>query len=497
MNKIITTILMLGAVSFAFAQSAENSLLFANQNYYGTARSSAMGGAFSSLGGDISVAHSNPAGLAIFRHSTFAITPAIYSSTVSGDGKSGDKTKFILPSLGTVLYSYGGETGVKNINFGLTYTQGANFNTKEHFEHLKSKYSLLQDIAYNASFDGYGNLKPFKEEELDNYYKYTDIGFAEGMAYKSYLISKTGANGEYEPVTQTDLVNRFEDITTKGSSGEFALSVAGNYEDKLYFGATLGIQGVNYKRNNNYDEQVANENAQTPLDYFYYDKFLKTQGTGVNLKLGLIYRPTDLLRLGVAVHTPTFYSLEDNYFFSMESKFIREPEQEAGTEFKETYPLKGETGVFEYNYRTPWKFTLGGSYIVPKIGLLSIDYELTDYSSAKFSTNEGEDFSEVNQTIKDLYKMTGTLKIGTEVLLNKQFSLRGGYNYFGNPYDKETGREQKSSLYSAGIGYRYKSIFIDASYQYYTQKNSITGKDFSYSRNMDRNTVKLTIGCKF
>ncbi len=497
MNKIITTILMLGAVSFAFAQSAENSLLFADQNYYGTARSSAMGGAFSSLGGDISVAHSNPAGLAIFRHSTFAITPGIYSNSVSGDGKSGDKTKFILPSLGAILYSYGSDTGVKNFNFGLTYTQGANFNAKEHFEHLNSQYSLLQDIAYNANFDRDGNFKPFKEEELDHYYQYADIGFAEGMAYKSYLISKTGANGEYEPVTKTDLVNRFEDITTKGSSGEFALSVAGNYEDKLYFGATLGIQGVNYKNTDNYDEQVASKSAKTLLDYFYYDKFLETQGTGVNLKLGLIYRPTDLLRLGVAIHTPTFYSLEDNYFFSLESKFLREPERGAGTKFKETYPIKGEMGVFEYSYRTPWKFTFGGSYIVPKIGLLSVDYELTDYSSAKFSTNENEDFSGVNQAIKDLYKMTGMLKIGAEVRLNEQFSLRGGYNHFGNPYDKKTGQEQKASQYSAGLGYRYNSVFIDASYQRYTRKHSITEKDLSYSRDIDANTVKLTLGYVF
>ncbi len=491
MKNLIIVILTIGTACFAFAQSAEESLLFSNQNFDGTARSSAMGGAFSSLGGDISVASTNPAGLAIFRNSTASITPGMYFNKISGDGKSGNKSRFVIPSTGLVFVSKNSETGVKNWNFGFTYNQGANFNTKEHFEDLNSKYSLLDDIAYDANNDANGNFNPYKEEALKNYDKNSDVGLLPGMAYNTYLISPTGANGAYQsPILTGDLMNRFEDISTKGSSGEIALSFAGNYEDKLYFGATLGLQNINYERSNKYDEKVAN-NDQSILDYFYYDKFKQTQGGGVNLKLGLIYRPINELRLGVAFHTPTFYSLEDEYLYSMYSNFKSEPEKNAGMEFTQEYPRNGETGIFEYEYRTPWKFTFGGSYIFNKIGLLSIDYDLIDYSSAKFY--DGGNFDEVNQNIKDSYKLTGNLKVGAEVRLNKQFALRAGYNHFGNMYDDKTKMEQKASQYSAGLGYRFKNTFIDASYQHYTQE--FTAGD--YSRNMDVNKVKLTFGFKF
>ena len=36
-------------------------------------------------------------------------------------------------------------------------------------------------------------------------------------------------------------------------------------------------------------------------------------GTGVNFKAGIVYRPTANLRLGAAIHTPTYYSLDRKF----------------------------------------------------------------------------------------------------------------------------------------------------------------------------------------
>ena len=48
---------------------------------------------------------------------------------------------------------------------------------------------------------------------------------------------------------------------------------------------------------------------------------LKTEGTGFNVKLGLIARVTDYWRLGLAFHTPTYYSMSDYYMASVDNAY--------------------------------------------------------------------------------------------------------------------------------------------------------------------------------
>ncbi len=485
-------------VQFAAAQTVEDAFRYSDQNFYGTARSSAMGGAFSSLGGDISVAHTNPAGLAILRSSTASITPGLHFSTMKGEGINGEKTTFIVPSFGIILATDDEDSSMNNINFGISYSQSNNFNRVLNLVPHTVNKSFLDDIAFDSSYVYNSNLEeyildPYRKDVLSNYSDPNAI--IPSLAYNTYLISPTGKDGAYEAALfQGELLEKTSKITDKGSNGEFAFSVAGNFEHKIYVGATLGIQDINFKNTENYSERVSNPTKQTLLDKFYYDTYLTTKGTGINLKLGVIVRATDALRLGVSVHTPTFYSLEDEFSYLMESAFYVEPEKGKGTSFRQTFPEDETPQYSEYSYRTPWKFTFGGSYILGKIGLISVDYDLINYGSARFSNG---DFDVVNQKIKDTYKLTSVLKIGTEIRLNKLFSLRAGYNNFGNMYESNTGISQKANLFSAGLGFRHKNFFADASYQHYNQEHKVNKPNFLSIQNMDRNTVKLTIGCKF
>ena len=47
--------------------------------------------------------------------------------------------------------------------------------------------------------------------------------------------------------------------------------------------------------------------------YFEVIETLQTKGYGVNGKIGLIYKPVEYVRLGLAFHSPTFYELTDNH----------------------------------------------------------------------------------------------------------------------------------------------------------------------------------------
>ncbi len=485
MKRIFFIVLGLCFIQLANAQTAEEALRYADQNFYGTARSSAMGGAFSSLGGDITVASTNPAGLAIFRSSTASITPGIRFGSSGGVGVSGEKNNFILPSIGFVFATANEDSNWKNWSFAITCHQAANFNMNKNITDMGSSYSFLDDIAYEAN-----NPSPYHPDALKNY----KGALLPSLAYNTYLISPI-ENGEYRSaLIANDRMNRFSNIEQEGSNAEVTFSAAGNYDNVLYFGGTIGIQTIDCENRDNYKEELANPTNESLLDRFYYDKYLHTRGTGINVKLGLIYRPTDNIRLGIAAHTPSFFSLEDEYLYVMESAFFEAPEEGVGKNFKQVYPLDNKTGIYEYDYSTPWKLTFGGSYIFGKLGLLSIDYDLIDYASAKFYNG---DFDDVNRQIDDLYEMTGNLKIGTEIRMGQQFALRAGYNYFGNMYSNKSGMEQKAMQYSVGLGYSYKNITIDTSYQHYTQELTTHFKDFSSSQDNNANTIKLTFGYRF
>ena len=47
-------------------------------------------------------------------------------------------------------------------------------------------------------------------------------------------------------------------------------------------------------------------------DFNLYDH-LNDYGVGINIKFGLIYRITDWLRIGAAIHSPTFYHVNRSY----------------------------------------------------------------------------------------------------------------------------------------------------------------------------------------
>mgnify|MGYP001253267024 CR=1 FL=1 len=57
------------------AQNEVDALRYSTQDLSGTARYSAMGGAFGSLGGEFSALSSNPAGIGMYQFSEFTFTP--------------------------------------------------------------------------------------------------------------------------------------------------------------------------------------------------------------------------------------------------------------------------------------------------------------------------------------------------------------------------------------------------------------------------------------
>ena len=62
--------------TIANAQNELDALRYSTQNLSGTARYSAMGGAFGSLGGEFSALSSNPAGIGMYQVGELTFTPS-------------------------------------------------------------------------------------------------------------------------------------------------------------------------------------------------------------------------------------------------------------------------------------------------------------------------------------------------------------------------------------------------------------------------------------
>ena len=158
MKKTVLTILLTAASAVAgFAQTAYDAYLFSETNYEGTARTVAMGNAFTALGGDLGSIGFNPAGSAVAKYSQISITPSLTftSNTTQGVSPYDDgslpyfeneyinrSTAFSIPNFGiTFNWETGRNSGVRNITFGFVanctnswnedvYASGTN-NTKK------------------------------------------------------------------------------------------------------------------------------------------------------------------------------------------------------------------------------------------------------------------------------------------------------------------------------------------------------------------------------
>ncbi|MBL0131895.1 MAG: hypothetical protein IPP43_12930 [Chitinophagaceae bacterium] len=129
MKKIffIQVLCMLSS-SYLFAQEPADALRYSWYISGGTARQQAVGGAMASLGGDITAAYVNPAGLGFYKTGDFVLTPGYNfgnnTSTYYGRSEKGKKNNFSFGTSGVVLGT--GSNEGKNKKYGLAMALAIN-----------------------------------------------------------------------------------------------------------------------------------------------------------------------------------------------------------------------------------------------------------------------------------------------------------------------------------------------------------------------------------
>ncbi len=426
---------------FLNAQNDIDILRYSQQSIIGSARYSSMAGAFGALGGDFSCLGTNPAGIAVFRKSDFSFTPTIFYKGVSSSyyGKTSEdySLNFNFGNIGIVgvFHNPNAKDGIGWLNFnaGIGYNRNNSFRSNTTMSGQLNQ-SLLD--GFNADAQG---LLP---NQLDL--------FGNKLAFNTYLIDTIGGPTKYQSVIPAGAaVEQRKNINARGATGEIDISFGGNYSNVFYLGGSIGIASINYSEEATYTESDVNNSIKS-FNSFNYTNTLRTRGKGVNLKIGAIYKPLDWLRLGAALHTPTYYSLSDDYSSSMiafTEKFI---------------DTSKAIGDFDYSLLTPGRMIGSIAFVIGKHAIISCDAERVNYAGGKLNA-QGNVFQNVNSTVEQKYKATMNLRAGGEVRLD-QIAFRLGYALYGSPFVNDKQMQFSRTSYTFGIGYRTDRRYLDVAF---------------------------------
>jgi hypothetical protein len=489
MKKLIFSFVFLLSISAQLsAQNSSDALRYSRIFYGGTARFQGMGGAFGALGADFSVIATNPAGLGIYKSSEITVTPSFSinpsSSEYSGETSSETEFNFAMGNFGFIFtikpQKKNNSSGFKNFNIGFGMNRQNDYNTHLFMHGVNDKSSMMTDYVNTLNSQSTLTLG-----QIDQKYPF-DIA----LATNANLIFFNSASNRYACDAPYGGVYQQKTVITSGSINEFDMSFGANYNDKLYFGATIGIPTLRYYEDSYYQE---NDYRDT-IPYFRslaYGQSLETHGTGFNFKAGIIYRPADWFRIGASIHTPTFYAfMKDKWSSYMMASF----------DSLESTPQYSPLGYFDYQMLTPFRAIGSLAFIIGQYGLISAEYEYVNYNQARFYSTAGSStFSDVNTEIKASYKTPLNIRFGTEWRI-QDFRIRGGFGYYGDPYQYGNSTGQKY-VASGGLGYRGKHFFADFTYvwsltkqEYYFYDSNLV--DPSYN-NLYSNNILMTFGFRF
>lgn len=490
MRKIAITIILSLAAVVSYAQTAYDALMFSENYYEGTARTVAMGNAFTALGGDLGAITINPAAGAISGYSQYTITPALTFSTnkVQGvspyaDGslpyfqremKSTD-AGFAIPNMGlNFSWETGRKRGLKSMNFGFVVNQTNTWNENIYANGTNSTTSFMGALATEATLNGYDAA----DLDATNAYEYMPWSLV--SAYQSGMISTYGGySNNYIGASQDFYYNSAQREYVKevkgqleqtyghqieGTKQEYIFNWGGNISDFIYIGANLGFSSITYAYDTYFTEKAVNpdefdlEFDNGEIIYFHQMKYSHTyraDGLGVFGKLGVIVTPGYGLRFGAAIQTPTATTMTESWTDDGDTKF-------STGSFSALSPYIEA----EYTFFSPMRANFGAAYTLGQLGLISVDYEVADYSKMKYDTNNSDRqyFEEVNSDIRKRFGKSNMLRIGLEVKPLPELAIRAGYGYTTSAekldemgYQLEPITTQTASF---GLGYSSKDSFF-------------------------------------
>lgn len=423
MLKKSLALLSVSAAFFLNAQSISviknTTDIYSNPEVFGSSKYNAMAGSNGALGGDASSLLTNPAGIGVAIADDFSATLSVQGnkneSRLNGKsiGNTINKTNFGNGG-GVTVFQLLTETPWKFVNIG------ANYSTQSIEDYVKTPgntaITFQKNLLDTAGNPVVGNLA------------------YQGHAYNRY-----------------------------GTTSKLNFGIGANYNNSLYFGLGLNFHDADIEMYDSAAFSLDLDNNKIKVYDKQYTPYSE-KGSGFSATFGIIGKIDNTFRFGASIETPTWWQINRVY-----------------TEYYE-----GSGGYMYYDeysedrkLSTPLKATLSAAYVPNKNFSLNVDYTLgvTKPHYKVYGVAE----TELNNFFNDFYKNTSELKIGAEYRV-KAWRLRGGYGFASSPFGSMTAFSYndagiagdrsysnfivgKRNTLGLGLGYDFKSFYIDAAYQ--------------------------------
>lgn len=502
-----------------------------NDFSFGTARTSAMGGAFTSLGADLSAMSINPAGLGMYRSTEFGVTGAANFAASKFDMPYGDnsRNRVALNNIGIACNLYASSGTLTSFTLGVGYNKLADYNYRYSGRTPNSNASIADLFERQLEGTASSSLSGDRAYWNTNQYLWGAV-----LAYKNYLIDPASSDAGNMSYITTSIapdadIEHLSQVDSKGYLGEYTISGGANFNNKLYVGMTIGMQdlhhdsqvfygetyynnGLTFDASGNVNGETGNAPSNVPLMYTDYIQRTVVDGVGINFKVGAIVRPIGGLRIGVAVHTPTFMKIDRSYQGMMYVKGYdlendRYVESDRNVQYTDELKSKCE-------YSTPTRLLAGISYTFGQYAILAVDYERTWYNGMRLNNVDGVTKSIYKSAVQNNFKAANTLRAGLEVRPLPFVALRLGYAYYGsmlrnNDMVFDNPVQYATTSISAGVGFNFGNFVLDLAYvnqsvklstydlfYYQNAEGNFTSESGQMTGKLNRNQVMVSFGIK-
>ncbi len=472
----------------------------------GSARFSAMGGAFGAVGGDFSAIEINPAASSIFAFSEAGIslnsvqlknTSRYFNGTEEDTGND-----LSVGQAGVVLIlneNSGGDW--TKLSFAFNYNKSANYDNRFGVAGINPNRGIDQYFLFYAQgrrldqisqVEINGEFETFNQAYI-NIGEASDLGYPAQQAlfgYEGFVINPIPLPGTTDP---TDFsIRSYESNTQRGANGysheynktssgrinKYNINFSSVYQDKLHLGFNFNVLNVVYNESIRFYE--SGYGSQSGITNLLFENELNTIGTGNSFQIGAIYKATKSIRLGLSLESPTYYRLSDIIRQGLNTT-VR---TEEGTTSQNLSPLAaGIDTVFpEYRFNTAGNIRGSFAYIIKDIGLISFDYSRRAHNRAIFKPKEDAFLQALNNQIEDNFQANQRLQVGGEFRLNPQISLRAGYS---TESASRIAFDNRQNIISGGFGYNFGASNLDVAVQL---------QDFAYQQGLFSNGLTDTVG---
>jgi long-chain fatty acid transport protein len=240
--------------------------------------------------------------------------------------------------------------------------------------------------------------------------------------------------------------------------------------------------------------------AKTLLD-------LNTSGYGWNAQVGLIFRPTTNVQIGLSYQSETVVDTTGNATGDPSAQFGLPPGSlpfHYNADVRNIFPQEVSAGL-SWRFHPQWRAALQVDWLDWADAFHTLPVSLSDGSNPGVNAALGSSFSD---SIPLNWKDEFVYRTGAEFNVTTNFTLRAGYCYGNSPVPDSSLTPMTAAIIentlTAGLGYHWQRYQVDLAYQYgfparqnVGSSGLLSGEYSHSSTEVSMHTLALTVGVRF